>query len=58
VVLVDGSKRAESAGGDVADGSAGGGGGGSSGPSQPSCRPRTYSFHVCRPITMSPLNPS
>lgn len=58
MVLVDGSKRAESAGGDVADGSAGGGGGGSGGPSQPSCRPRTYSFHVCRPITMSPLNPS
>ena len=25
------------------------------GPSQPSCRPRIYSFHVCLPMTMSPL---
>ena len=28
--------------------------GGSNGPSQPSCRPRIYSFHVCLPRTRSP----
>lgn len=31
---------------------------GCSGPNQPSWRPRTYSFHVCRPMTISPLTPS
>lgn len=57
VLVDDGSRRAVSAGGEVVDGSAGSSGG-SSGPSQPSCRPRIYSFHVCLPITISPLNPS
>lgn len=28
-----------------------------SGPSHPSCSPRTYSFQVCRPITISPRGP-
>lgn len=31
-----------------------GGCGSSNGPIQPSCRPRTYSFHVCRPRIRSP----
>lgn len=33
-------------------------GGSSRGPSQPSCKPRTYSFHVCRPRIRSPCTPS
>ncbi len=32
--------------------------GASKGPSQPSCNPRIYSFHVWRPSTKSPCNPS
>ena len=43
---------AESELGDIGGGV--GSGGGSSGPSQPSCRPRMYSFQVCRPMTRSP----
>ena len=38
--------------------SRGGAGGGWRGPSQPSCRPRMYSFHVCRPRIKSPRTPS
>ena len=45
-----------------ADAKIGGGlsgrGGGSTGPSQPSCRPRMYSFQVCLPMTRSPWTPS
>ena len=35
-----------------------GGLGSSNGPIQPSCRPRTYSFHVCLPSIRSPWMPS
>lgn len=36
----------------------GGGLGASNGPSQPSCNPRMYSFHVFLPMTRSPATPS
>lgn len=42
----------------TSDGGSGGGGGGSTGPSQPSCRPRMYSFQVWRPMMRSPWTPS